>query len=555
MGGLAMFLYGMHKMSDGLKAVAGERMKILLRRLTSNRFAAALSGAIVTAVIQSSSVTTVLVVGFVSAGLMTLQQSVGVIMGANVGTTLTAQVVAFHVTDYAWLAVAVGFAAWSMASREVIRNSGAMLMGLGMLFLGMGQMGDATYPLREYPPFIHLMQSLDNRFVALLVGALFTAVIQSSSATTGIVIMLASQGFLSLEAGICLAIGAKIGTCVTALLAAVGRPAEAVRVAVVHVLFNLFGAAVWLPFIPQLAALAEAISPHYPHLAAAEQLAAETPRQIANAITSFAVLNLVGLIWFAKPIASLARRIVPERVMGPLPEFSAKYLDAAVLETPALALDRIRLEVDRLGHYVVELLRQVSRAVVQGTIRQLNEIERRDDDIDRVHRELLDYITRLGRGELTTAQTKQLEELLEVANLIEEMGDLISSNLTTQGRQRIERRLVMGETSRRRIEQFADRVAQAVVDSLRSVADQDLEIARRVIASKAEVHQMADDLNDYFAHRLLDNDPHPVELFRAETDMVGQFKRVFFYARRIAKAVVGHEGFDRIEAQLPAQDQ
>jgi phosphate:Na+ symporter len=217
-GGLRLFLYGMHRMADGLKAAAGDGMKRLLARLTSNRFTAAITGAIVTAVIQSSSVTTVLVVGFVSAGLMSLSQSVGVIMGANVGTTITAQIVAFKVTKYAWLMIALGFAMNSIAKRNQYRHYGLMILGLGMLFVGMEQMSVATNPLRTYEPFIELMQKMDNPLWGIFLGALFTAVVQSSSATTGIVIMLASQGFLSLEGGIALTIGANVGTCFTAVL-------------------------------------------------------------------------------------------------------------------------------------------------------------------------------------------------------------------------------------------------------------------------------------------------------------------------------------------------
>ncbi len=275
-GGLALFLYGMHELSDGLQAAAGERMKALLGKVTSNRFVAALTGAIVTAVIQSSSVTTVLVVGFVSAGLMSLTQSVGVIMGANVGTTITAQLVAFQVTQLAWLMVAVGFALASLSRRDQFRHSGTMLLGLGLLFLGLDQMSSATSPLQTYPLFLQLLRTLNHPVSGILIGAVFTALVQSSSATTGVVVMLASQGFLSLEAGIALAIGANIGTCVTAVVAAIGKPVDAVRVAVVHVLFNVLGALLWVGFIDQLADLARQISPAAVELQGIQRAAAET---------------------------------------------------------------------------------------------------------------------------------------------------------------------------------------------------------------------------------------------------------------------------------------
>ncbi len=227
-GGLAIFLFGMDQMSDALKAVAGERMKVVLAKLTTNRFMGAITGAFVTAVIQSSSVTTVLVVGFITAGLMSLAQSIGVIMGANIGTTITAQIVAFKVTKAALLMVAVGFTMMFFSHQDRIKQYGAMLMGLGLVFFGMAVMSDAMKPLRSYQPFLDLMVTMENPLVGILIAAAFTGLIQSSSATTAIVIVMATQGFITLPAGIALAFGANIGTCVTALLASIGKPREAV---------------------------------------------------------------------------------------------------------------------------------------------------------------------------------------------------------------------------------------------------------------------------------------------------------------------------------------
>ena len=307
LGGLALFLFGMDQMSDSLKAVAGERMKLILARLTSNRFMGALTGAFVTAVIQSSSVTTVLVVGFISAGLMSMAQSIGVIMGANIGTTITAQIIAFKVTKLALLMIAIGFGMLFFSKNEKMKHYGGMLMGLGMIFFGMSVMSDAMYPLRAYQPFLDFMATMGNPFVGILVAAAFTALVQSSSATTGIVIVMASQGFITLPAGIALAFGANIGTCVTAILAAIGKPREAVRAAVVHVLFNVFGVLVWLGLISHLAEFVAWISPARGDLSGVERLAAETPRQIANAHTIFNVANTLIFIGLTAQFARISR--------------------------------------------------------------------------------------------------------------------------------------------------------------------------------------------------------------------------------------------------------
>ncbi|MGI9320926.1 MAG: Na/Pi cotransporter family protein, partial [Thiogranum sp.] len=242
LGGLALFLYGMEKMTDGLKAAAGKQMNVLLAKLTGNPVTGAITGAIVTAVIQSSSVTTVLVVGFVSAGLMTLVQSVGVIFGANVGTTFTAQIVAFNTTALALPLITLGFVMTFVWKNGVARHYGAMLLGLGLIFYGMGAMGNAMAPLRTHEGFIELLQTMQNPFLGMLAGALFTALVQSSSATIGLAVVMATQGLILLPAGIAIVFGAKIGTSITAILAAIGKPQDAKRAASVHVLFNVLGA-------------------------------------------------------------------------------------------------------------------------------------------------------------------------------------------------------------------------------------------------------------------------------------------------------------------------
>ena len=205
----------------------------MLSKLTTNRIMGSITGAAVTGLLNSSSVTTVLVVSFVTAGVMSLQQSISVIMGANIGSTVTAQILAFNVSRYALLPVIIGFFMMFMAKRSTIRNWGMMIMGLGMVFFGMSMMGDAMYPLRGFQPFLDMLQKMENPLLGILAGAVFTGLVQSSAATVGIAIAMAAGGLLSLEAGIGLALGANIGTCVTALMAAIGKPPEAVRVAMV----------------------------------------------------------------------------------------------------------------------------------------------------------------------------------------------------------------------------------------------------------------------------------------------------------------------------------
>jgi len=240
-GGLAFFLYGMEKMSEGMKKSAGDRMRNILSALTNNRVVGMFVGAFVTMVIQSSSATTVMLVSFVQAQLMTFVQSLGVILGADIGTTVTAQLVAFKLTDYALIMIAVGFALTMFSKKDSTKYMGEAILGFGILFFGMKLMSDAMRPLRTFQPFIDLLKGLENPALGLLVGTLFTALVQSSSAFTGIVIVLAQQGLLTLDAGIPLVMGANIGTCITAGLASIGTSREAKRVAIAHVMFKVGG--------------------------------------------------------------------------------------------------------------------------------------------------------------------------------------------------------------------------------------------------------------------------------------------------------------------------
>jgi len=360
-GGLALFLFGMDLLTRALKVVAGDRMKDILARLTSNRFVGALTGAVVTAIVNSSSVTTVIMVGFVSAGLLSMAQCVGVIMGANIGSTMTAQILAFKVSAIALPMVTVGFLVWFLAKGKKIKQYGAALLGLGLVFYGMHVMSGAMRPLREYKPFLDLMVKMDTRIFAVIIGAVFTAIIQSSAATTGIVIIMARENLLSLEAAIAIALGANIGTCATAGLAVIGKPREAVRAAVVHVLFNVAGVAIWFAFVPQLADLVRAFT-------GGADAAAAAPRQIANAHTLFNIVNTFIFIGFTGQITRLVERIVPDKPLdGPQP-IKPKYLDESLLRTPALALARARMEIGRLGELATKIYQSSMPAALSGTL-------------------------------------------------------------------------------------------------------------------------------------------------------------------------------------------
>ncbi|MCP3964132.1 MAG: Na/Pi cotransporter family protein [bacterium] len=549
LGGLALFLFGMEQLADALKVVAGERMRTILAKLTTNRVTGALTGAFVTAVIQSSSVTTVLVVGFVTAGLMSMSQSIGVIMGANIGTTITAQIIAFKVTKYALLLIAAGFAVMFTAKRERRRQQGAGVMGLGLIFFGMGVMSSAMEPLRDYQPFLDWMVRLENPILGILVGALFTALVQSSSATTGIVIVMASGGLISLPAGIALAFGSNIGTCVTALLASIGRPREALRAATVHVLFNVAGVLVWVGLIDQLAAVVTAVSPQAEELTGAARLAAEAPRQIANAHTIFNVANTVLFLGFAPWFARLSERLVPDRSIEEEAVVRAKYLDVELLSTPPLALDRVRLEILHMGDRTKKMLASFLPAVLRGDKEDLEEIAAMDDAVDELHGRVVTYLGQISQQTLSEEQTEEHIRLLEAANDLENIGDLIETNLVTIGTRRLEQQVVISDATREVIEGFHVAVGKAFDAAMSAVTTKSAEARTVVTSMKQEINRLADSAALHQAQRLVAEEPNRLPAYTVEMGIIENLKRIYYFTKRMARAAVPEAGGEHLTSE------
>ncbi len=537
-GGLALFLFGMEQMADALKAVAGERMKTILAKLTANRFMGATTGAFVTAIIQSSSVTTVLVVGFITAGLMSMSQSVGVIMGANIGTTITAQIVAFKVTKAALLMVGVGFSMLFISKQDNIKQYGAMLMGLGLVFFGMSVMSDAMKPLRTFQPFLDLMIQMENPLIGILIAAAFTGLIQSSSATTGIVIVMASQGFITLPAGIALAFGANIGTCVTAMLASIGKPREAVRAALVHVMFNVAGVLIWVFFIDQLASWVTSFSPTHPELSGVDRLGAETPRQIANAHTIFNIANTFIFIGFTTQIARLVEWLIPE---GSLDEqelrVSAKYLDSELLSTPSLALDRVRLEVLHMGETVQKMLEDIMPAILQGSRKSLIEVRDLDDKVDILYEQIVDYMGRISKRSLTDQQTEEFLKLMEAVSDLENIGDTIETNLVDLGFDRIKAGFSISQPTREVLSGFHKVITKAFMAAVQAVSQNNTEAARVVISMKDEINILSNSAATHQAERLVAEEPNRIPAYTIEVDIIEKQKRIYYFAKRMAKTV------------------
>ena len=523
LGGLAVFLFGMDRMTEALRVSAGTRARHVLSRLTRNRFLGAISGAGVTAIIQSSSVTTVLVVGFISSGVMNLSQGIGVILGANVGTTITAQVIAFSVSRYALLIVALGYglAFFSRSEKQTVK--GNLILGLGLIFFGMSVMGGAMEPLRSYQPFIDLMAAMGNPILAAAVGMAFTALVQSSSATTGIVIVLAAEGLIGTDGGIALVLGANVGTSVTAQLAALGKPPEALRAAMVHTLFNLIGVVAWLPLVGSLASIVAWIG-------------GPLARQVANAHTIFNVTNTIVFLAFVPQLERLVVWLVPDHREGE--SLQLRYLDASLLRTPTIALERTRLELLRMTSRVQRMLTEALPAILDGPAEALDEVAALDDEVDDLHAQIILYLGQVGQRSLSASSTDELMDLMEATNNLEAIGDLIETNLIALGRDRLANDYRVGPDSRRMIEEFHASVGLALDLAVAALTEGSEQEARAVSAMKSEMNVKAQAIAEHYARRLAAPDDNRIELYRFETDVVANLRRIYYFAKRTARVAI-----------------
>ena len=425
-GGLGMFLYGMEMMSDGMKVAAGNKMRSILEKLTSNRLLAVGVGAFVTMVIQSSSATTVMLVSFVNSGLLTFTHGLGVILGSNIGSTITAQIVAFKVTDYALALVAAGALMALFSKKDSTKNIGFVILGFGLLFYGMKVMSDTMKPLRSNPAFNEILISLENPFMGILAGAVFTALIQSSSATTGIVITLASGGSITLEAGIPLIFGANVGTCITALLAGLNASKEAKRVSIAHVTFNLIGVLLFCFWIPTFS---EFIS----------KTSSDIPRQIANAHTIFNILATVVFIPFTPLVGRLIIKYFPdEKKDRDITKPAVMHLNDDVLDTPTVAISNAQAEIKG----VIGLLERVVGSVAKPFITEesLKDIEDENEDfesglqnrikkIEFLNNEISSYLIKINNQDLTKNQSSEIFNLVSIINNVNSIKSSVDLRL------------------------------------------------------------------------------------------------------------------------------
>ncbi len=413
LGGLGLFLYGMDLMGKGLESAAGAKLKRVLERLTSNRMMGVLVGTIVTMIIQSSSATTVMLVGFVNAGLMTLSQAFGVMLGANIGTTVTAQIIAFKLSDWAPLFIVLGVLPLLFFKRRSLRSIGTIIAGFGILFLGMSMMSNAMTPLRESQWFIQLMTRFENPVYGVLIGTLFTAVIQSSSASVGIVQTLAAQGLVGLHAGLYIVLGCNIGTCATALISSIGTTTMAQRTAVMHLINKTIGAVIFTIMVFSFPA-AEFIAAWSP---------ADPARQIANFHTIFNIMNTLLLL----PFGNLCIKAATKMVKGDEKKQSESellYVDEHILSTPAIALTLMKKEVGRLADKASQNVQIALRSFFENNEDLVQQVFENERVVNKLSGEIMTYLVRIQSvEEIPEDDREQIFNLHESVSNIERVSD------------------------------------------------------------------------------------------------------------------------------------
>ncbi len=547
LGGLGMFLYGMKLMSDGLQRIAGDRLRRFLAMVTSNRVIGALVGTGVTAVIQSSSLTTVTVVGFVNAGLMNLQQAVGMILGANVGTTMTAQIIAFDIDTLALACLFVGMVLKLFAKRRRWQYIGEVVMGFGLLFNGMTVMKDGFAPLRKNPTFLQFFTAFDAAslwgvILCVVVGTVVTMILQSSSATVGITMALASQGLLNLPGSVALILGDNIGTTITAELAAIGGTLAARQAARAHTMFNVIGVCyvvlLFDPFLYVVQWVTQAMG-----VGPAELLTQGTKpnisRYIANAHTMF---NLINATFFLFALPFLVKTAIllthDKHKHGKYADLAQpRFLDRKYVDNPSVALTQARDEIVRMGQIAREMLEQVTPVLLTRKLEPLTRWREREDALDRLQREVTEFLVQVSQGNTSESESHEIASLLRMVNNVERLGDAVE-NLAEVIETVIEENMQITDQAREDYREISRQVGAFLDLIVTGIAERDegiMEMAQQMENRIDELHErMRDGHIDRLRTGLCSVDPG-----LAFVDILNNFEKMGDYCYNIAQAVAG----------------
>lgn len=523
MSGLGLFLYGMKMMGEGLEKAAGANLRRLLEKLTKNTFMGVLVGAVFTAIIQSSSATTVMVVGFVNAGLMNLAQATGLIMGANIGTTITGQLVAFKLTEVAPIFLLAGVVMILFFKNPRIQRIGGIVAGFGVLFVGMDLMSSAMEPLKDMPEFISLVTAFSNPVLAMLVGVAMTALIQSSSAAVGLIQILGATGVLPLQTAMYLVLGTGIGTCVTALLASVGTSPMARRAAVIHLMLNVFGTTILL-ILFQILPVEQWIA----------SSSGDISREIANVNTLFKVFEVVVFLPFSGMLVKLSEIIVPGEEQTE-DEKRLMYIDDRILSTPPIAVAQLCKEVERMGRMAVDNLEHATMDFIRGKADDVDQIEQTEDVVNFLNHEITRFMVSASQLKLPPKDMQLLASLFHVVNDLERIGDH-AENMAEYAVMRVQKKVPFSDKSMEELTDMLNRVVELCNRALTVFHTRDRGMLPKALVLEEQIDDLEKELQQTHVDRLTQGlcTPQSGMMF---SDILSNLERVADHATNIAFSV------------------
>ncbi len=499
-GGLGLFIYGMNQMSEGLQKAAGSRLKRLIGLFTSNRFAGIGVGAIVTAIIQSSSATTVMVVGFVNAGLMNLVQSIGVTMGANIGTTVTAQLIAFNLSDFALHAIAIGAALYLFSKKQRTKQIGQIILGFGVLFLGMTIMKDTMRPLRDSEYFIGVMETFGKSpILGVLLGTVMTVVLQSSSASIGILISLLSVGVINYWAAVPILLGDNIGTTITAILSSINANKNAKRAAAAHFTFNVIGTGIVIALFYIIPNFADVI---HDAVVAVTGLFGKIPseeRLIANTHTMFNILNTIVWIPFVGFIAKLVTYIIP----GDDDELKRGlcYLDERMLETPSVVMEQVNNEVVRMHEIAKDMVYEAGEAFMNDDEELAESVIKKEEIVNEVEEELMEFLTKIPQASLSMEDIKRLDAYFSVVDAIESIAD-DAYDMAELTHHKIDKKIKFSNEAATTMQEVIDEIKELILKSVEIVKTEDLDLLAAILEGEEVLDNLQIKYRDGHMRRL-----------------------------------------------------
>jgi phosphate:Na+ symporter len=529
MGGLGLFLYGMNLMAEGLEKSAGSKLKRIVELLTSNVLMGVLVGTFVTAIIQSSSATTVMVVGFVNAGIMNLTQAIGVIMGANIGTTVTAQLVSFDLNGMAPISLGIGIILYLFTSKPKVKNIAEILIGFGILFTGMDFMKNAVEPLAEYKGFTDLLVGFgEHPLLGLLLGFGITAIVQSSSASMGMLIALASQGLVPLNAALPILYGQNIGTCVTSLISSVGASRNAKRAAVMHLIFNILGTAVFLIILNKpVVTLVTNMNP------------GDVARQIANTHTLFNIISVIILLPFTKFIISLAIKLVPDKAGEEDESKAIKYLDDRIVETPSIAVASVVKETLRMGKKAKESVNYAIDGFVEQSQENIDKSFKNEEIVNELQKGILNYLLKLSKAHLDEDARDVVDSLFNTVNDIERIGDH-AENIAELAQDIIDLDLKLSKQATEEVKELYNKVISTYDYALQAMKNYDVDLAYKVIRMEEQVNIMEKSCRANHIHRL-NNNLCSIDGGIIFLELTSNLERISDHAVNIAQQVIANK--------------